>query len=520
MFEKCEDSVTMGKGKQMSVNLITQLVSFTLNLGISFFMTPYVIEFIGKDVYGFVSLASNFTSYVSAFTVALNGMLSRYVTIAFSKKDYESAGKYFSSVLIANVVIMIVLLPISVIFVANLGEFINLSAGFEADIKFLFALVFISFIVNLPGCCYNSATYAANRLDLSNISNMLGSILRIAVIMLMLLTLKPHVWYVGLGSLISTVFVIMLNVRYKQKLMPQVQISFKLFEWKSVKEILSVGIWNSINQMTQLLLTGLDLIIANLFISVTSMNMLSYAKMIPTQMLSLISTVAGTFAPAMTIAYANKSREGFVRQTNFAIKLCGFLCSVPTIGLVVFGEDFFGLWLQALSTNEIHLVAELSILTVLPYIFSVYVYPLYTVNTVTAKLKMPVLVSAVIGIVNIIIVFAFLQTTDLGIYVVAGVSSILSIGRIFLFAPLYAAHSIQVPYYTFYKPLIRGLLSSLIMMIVFVIIRRMTIINNWFSFFLICIFAAILGYIIAFGIVFSQEERRKVIEMVIDKFRR
>ena len=404
--------MTMGKGKQMSVNLITQLVSFTLNLGISFFLTPYVIEFIGKDVYGFVSLANNFTSYVSAFTVALNGMLSRYVTIAFSKKDYESAGKYFSSVLVANTAIMILLLPISVIFVANLGEFINLTAGFEADIKFLFVLVFISFIVNLPGCCFNSATYAVNRLDLSNISNMLGSILRIAVIMIMLLMLPPHVWYVGLGSLISTVFVIMLNIRYKHKLMPQVRISFKLFEWKSVKELLNVGVWNSINQMTQLLLTGLDLIIANLFISVTSMNMLSYAKMIPTQMLSLISTVAGTFAPAMTIAYANKSREGFVRQTNFAIKLCGFLCSVPTIGLVVFGEDFFGLWLQALSTNEIHLVAKLSILTVLPYIFSVYVYPLYTVNTVTAKLKMPVLVSTVIGIVNIIIVFTFLQTTD------------------------------------------------------------------------------------------------------------
>ena len=506
--------MTMGKGKQMSVNLITQLVSFTLNLGISFFLTPYVIEFIGKDVYGFVSLANNFTSYVSAFTVALNGMLSRYVTIAFSKKDYESAGKYFSSVLVANTAIMILLLPISVIFVANLGEFINLTAGFEADIKFLFALVFISFIVNLPGCCYNSATYAANRLDLSNISNMLGSILRIAIIMIMLLMLPPHVWYVGLGSLISTVFVIMLNIRYKHKLMPQVRISFKLFEWKSVKELLSVGVWNSINQMTQLLLTGLDLIIANLFISVTSMNMLSYAKMIPTQMLSLISTVAGTFAPAMTIAYANKSKEGFVRQTNFAIKLCGFLCSVPTIGLVVFGEDFFGLWLQALSAKEIHLVAVLSILTILPNIFSVYIYPLYTVNTVTAKLKIPVLVSAVMGIANIIIVFILIQTTNLGIYAVAGVSSVLTLGRILIFVPIYAAHSIKVSYVTFYKPLLRGIISSGVMLLAFIVIHKVSIINSWISFFAICGISAILGYIIVFMIVFSKDEKTKVISII------
>lgn len=97
----------MGKGKQLSINLIAQLISFALNLGISFFLTPYVIEYIGKDVYGFVSLANNFTSYVSVFTVALNGILSRYVTIAFSKKDYQSASKYLSSVLFANCVVML-----------------------------------------------------------------------------------------------------------------------------------------------------------------------------------------------------------------------------------------------------------------------------------------------------------------------------------------------------------------------------------------------------------------------------
>ena len=507
----------MGKGKQLSINLLTQLVSFALNLGISFFLTPYVIEFIGKDVYGFVSLANNFTGYVSAFTVALNGMLSRYVTIAFNKKDYESAGKYYSSVLIANIVIMIILLPVSVIFVANLGNFINLAAGFEIDIKLLFALVFISFIINLPGCCYNSATYAANRLDLSNISNMLGSVLRIAVIIIMLLSLDPHVWYVGLGSLISTIFVIILNKHYKRKLMPQVKISFKLFEWRSVKELLSTGIWNSINQMTQLLLTGLDLIIANLFISVTSMNLLSYAKMIPTQMLSLIATIAGTFAPTMTIAYANNSKEGFIKETNFAIKLCGFLCSVPTIGLIVFGEDFFGLWLKALSADEIHLVAILSILTILPNVFSVYIYPLYTVNTVTAKLKIPVLVSAVMGVANIVIVFILIQTTNLGIYAVAGVSSILALGRILIFVPVYAAHSINANYITFYKPLIRGIISSGIMLLVFILIRNVFGINDWVSFFVVCGISAILGYIIVFTIVFSRDEKKKALSIFKNK---
>ena len=126
----------------------------------------------------------------------------------------------------------------------------------------------------------------------------------------------------------------------------------------------------------------------------------------------------------------------------------------------MFGEDFFGLWLKALSADEIHLVAILSILTILPNVFSVYIYPLYTVNTVTAKLKIPVLVSAVMGVANIVIVFILIQTTNLGIYAVAGVSSILALGRILIFVPVYASHSINANYITFYKPLIRGIISS------------------------------------------------------------
>lgn len=208
----------MGKGKQLSINLVTQIVSFGLNLAISFLLTPFVIENIGKDVYGFVSLANNFTSYVSVFTIALNGILSRYVTIAFSRKDYKSASRYLSSVLVANCAIMIVLIPVSVIFVANLGGFINLPVGFEPDIKVLFLLTFISFVLNLPGCCFNTATYATNRLDKSNICNMLGSIIRILVILILLYALTPHVWYVGLGGLLSTIFMIVLNMHFKRKL--------------------------------------------------------------------------------------------------------------------------------------------------------------------------------------------------------------------------------------------------------------------------------------------------------------
>ena len=195
----------MDKGKQLSINFITQMLSFVINLAISFFLTPYVLKFIGKDVYGFVSLANNLAGYVSVFTIALNGMLSRYVTISVAKKDFNSISRYMSSVVIANVGIMLILLPISIVFIANLGRFINLPVGAEWDVKLLFFLIFFGFCINLPGGCFYSCTYAANRLDKANISSLISSILRITILMVMLVTLTPRVWYVGFASLACTV---------------------------------------------------------------------------------------------------------------------------------------------------------------------------------------------------------------------------------------------------------------------------------------------------------------------------
>src|SRR5699024_5417275 len=124
--------------------------------------------------------------YVSVFTIALNGMLSRYVTISFAKKDFNSVSRYMSSVVLANLGIMLILLPISIVFIANLGRFINLPVGAEWDVKLLFFLIFFGFCINLPGGCFYSCTYAANRLDKANISTLISSILRITILMVML----------------------------------------------------------------------------------------------------------------------------------------------------------------------------------------------------------------------------------------------------------------------------------------------------------------------------------------------
>jgi len=504
--------------KRLFLNLFGQIASFICNVGISFFLTPYIVIHLGKESYGFVGLANNVTSYITLVTIAINGMLSRYITIAYTKKDYNESSGYFTTALISQGILALVLLIPMMLLAGNMKAFFNISAEIVLDVKVLWILIFLSFLSGLPMSGFASAAFATNRLEIQAAINILTNATRACVLIVAFVFFTPHVWYIGLATIASSTFTIISNMLTKRKLMPEVKISIKHFSPKYIHNLLVVGVWNSLNRLQQILYTGLDLMITNLFINATEMGTLSIAKAIPTQISTLISTISGTFDPTMTISYSKGGMEAFVSQTNFAMKFSGFLCSVPILGFITYGANFYHLWMPTLSDADVTKIQILSVLTLLPQVFSVYIFPLYTVNTITCKLKVPVLVSIGIGIANIMIVFILLQVTNLGVYAVAGVSSILWLFRIFLFVPTYAAWSIQIRWTTFYRPLLRGVLNVLLVGGLMLILSHFFYGYSWLQFCVICGISGLLGYVLCFFNMFERDDRKRAIKMLKNKF--
>ena len=54
---------TLSDNKQTTINLITSLAAFVINAGISFVLTPYILEKLGNEAYGFIGLAYDFVNY-------------------------------------------------------------------------------------------------------------------------------------------------------------------------------------------------------------------------------------------------------------------------------------------------------------------------------------------------------------------------------------------------------------------------------------------------------------------------
>lgn len=510
----------MGEKKRVAINMISQLTSFVVGLAISFVLTRQIAKLLGKDIYGFVGMGNTFTSYVTVFTVALNSMLNRYVTIELKQKKYDNARMYFSSVAIADTIIALMLVIPATIMVLFIDKLFEVPAGHVGDIQLLWLFIFANFLFSLATSAFGTATYATNRLDLSGKRSVESNLIKAAILIIAYVFFEPKVWYMGLAAFVCGAYCSVTNIRYCKKLTPQLTIKKAYYKFKAVKELVTIGIWSSINQLTQTLINGLDLIFANKLLGALEMSLMSYSKTVPVQLISLISMVSGVFAPQMTLAYAEGNMEKFKDNTNMAIKICGFFCSVPIMGFISFGTPFFELWLPMLTAEEIKTVQLLSVLALLPNVFSVYIFPLYSVNNITRKLKVPVMVTMAVGIINVIAVPILVKYTNLGLLGIKLVSSVLLTARVLIFVPIYAAHNIGCKWTTFYKPLTRGVLSNIMILLLFYIVNRQVEIDSWLMLAIVGVVCGAAAYVLNYIFVLNRSEKVEVVKMVKKVFKR
>ena len=152
--------------------------------------------------------------------------------------------------------------------------------------------------------------------------------------------------------------------------------------------------------------------------------------------------------------------------------------------------------------------------------FSIYNFPLYHVNTLACRLKWPALVNLILGAVNVVLVFTLLKFTSLGIYAIAGVSSILQVLKILIFVPIYASRNLNKSIWTFYPTIIRGILLNIILFAVFSAIKYIVIPESLIKFIITVIVSAVAGYIIGSFIVLGKSDRQNLINMAMKKVKK
>ena len=135
-------------------------------------------------------------------------------------------------------------------------------------------------------------------------------------------------------------------------------------------------------------------------------------------------------------------------------------------------------------------------------------------------MKIPVLVALIVGVVStgsVLLILNFTDTGSFGVYLIAGISSLLMSLRAILFIPIYSAHLLKQKKTTFYPPIIRGWIAFFVLIVIFSIANAVFTVNSWLSFILVCGICGVLGYVIIIPIMFNKSEIKQLTSKIKKK---
>ncbi len=478
--------------RRFIINLLSNLVSALSGVGISFFLTPYIVEHLGKEAYGFYPLSYNFVTYAGVITTALNSMSGRYITISLEQKNINEVNTYFNSVLFGNIFISLFFAVLSAVFCFTIEYFLHIPEGMLFDVRMLFIFILVSLVINVSSAVFSVSAFALNRFDIQAFINIISNAIKLCTIVLLFYFFHPEINFLGLAALLSALYMFYANYKATKRLLPQLHISWAYFSKIALSTVVGSGIWNSVIALSNVINTQLDLLIANHYFGASGMGFLSLTKFIPNAIYILLGIIVPIFLPEMLKAYARQDMTTLKRNLRLSFKAIFVVVLLPLSVFFVYGDAFFKLWLPTENAQDLYL---LSIITLVPFIVHGTVETVFHVYVITDKLKKASYWGIFIAILNFVLVILLCKYSNWGVFAIPIAAMASGVFSHLTFTPLYAAHCLGEKKWYFYKEIGLGLFGFSVLVGISYLWRHLNWIaaDTWLKFLLNC---AILGLLL------------------------
>lgn len=497
-------STVHNKKGNLSTNVVANVIGLSTNIAVGLFLVPFLIQRLGIEVYGLIPLANYFVRYLSLMSHAVNAAVGRYLTVAIENRQIDETKAIFNTAFWGNLAVALLLFLLSIPIITFLDKIINLPAGTQWSSRFLFFSIFLAFFVTLTSSVFSVAPWCLNRFDLMNTINIFRQGSYVAFI-LILFSLQASLFSVGTAILASALLRAVMSFFLSRRLFPYLRISTEYFDKASLSKLLSTGGWITVNKIGAILYLNIDLLVINRFLGTSAGG--QYASVLQWSILirMLAAAISPVFGPPLVWLFARNDSAGLGLYARRAVKFLGLMTALP-IGLVSgFSAPLLTLWL---GKEFAGLSTLLTILTI-HLCVNVAVYPLFELQAATNKVRLPGIVTCIMGAANFGLVLFLARWTSWGIYGVAAAGAVMLTLKNAFFTPIYGAQIIGQAWHAFLKELLHITAASCAVFLIARSMLRVVDINTWVELILFSVFIGI-AYCIAVWAILSRDERHLV----------
>ena len=176
------------------MNMVWSLIAVFVNYFMNFLITPYVTNNIGVEAYGFVALANTFISYADIISVGLNAFAGRFISIAYHRGEKERANRFYSSTITADLMLSVVFLVLGGGMILRLESLLEVPEGLAADVKLLFLIVLIRYLLTILRTAFDTSAFIVERLDLVERRQSIAYLMQAILLITLCLSESQRLW--------------------------------------------------------------------------------------------------------------------------------------------------------------------------------------------------------------------------------------------------------------------------------------------------------------------------------------
>lgn len=351
--------VSLFREKRLAKNVAWNLLGTILPLVVGLFTIPILINSLGTDKFGVLTLAWMVIGYFSLFDLGLGRSLTKFVAEKLGAKQLDD----IPSLIWTALMLMSVMGIIGGVIVASISSFLvtsvlNIPEILQMETLKAFYLLALSIPIVIGTTGLRGVLEGYQCFGLVNAVRIpMGLFTFIGP--LLVLSFSNSLYHIVAVLLAGRILTLIIYILLCLHVVPAMK--HALIRYNLVKPLLYFGGWLTVSNIIGPLMLYIDRFLIGAFISIGAVAYYTTPYEVIIKLLFIPSTILGVMFPAFSHAFANKQQSARLLYTN-TIKYVFIIMFPFTIVCVLFGDVMLEIWLnEEFSKNSFHVAQLLSI---------------------------------------------------------------------------------------------------------------------------------------------------------------
>jgi O-antigen/teichoic acid export membrane protein len=444
--EKWKVRVAMRGAESISGRIISGAllrgVSFVINVGVAFFLMPFIIQSLGDKLYGFWTLIATFVGYYGFLDFGLASAVGRYIAGAIGHDNPKEINQILNTSLVIYSGIGILALLFTFIVVVSSSFLIT----DKEQLGLFRAAVMImgpAIAITIPIRAFTGILSGYLRYDLLSYINVSKTFLRAILIYFFL---NAGYGIVSLAAIISALEVLACSMTFlvSRKLFPLIRFGLSYYSKTLIKSFFSYSVRSFLIEMGDLLRFRIDVFVIARYLGLTMVTHYTIALRLMEYFNQIVSSAFNTTFPLFTRYESRLDYESIKEKYILLTRLAAGVSIFVGGAIIILGDFFLIRWMGNEYIDAYPVLRILVISAMIMLIQEASVAMLYGIS----RHGYYVVANTIEGVINLII--SLILVKKYGMIGVALGTAIPMIAFKLFVEPAYVCKKISINLFSYY----------------------------------------------------------------------